>query len=510
MKANSIKLIIVILALNLIVTSCNDVLNAPKENQVLTGGTDYTISSNMILPVIGMYAGFYSRGWEDFPLLTVRGDDVNAGGLGDQQDYSQTDKFTYNKDYWMYNSVWQNMYADIFTCHSTMEQVDKYREQGASSALADQYIAEAKTIRAFLLFHLTRTWGPMLVPTTSSPSDLLVAELQSPELIYQHISDEIDAALPDLPAVHPADRTDVKGGVTKFTALAIKALAKQELKDYQGVADACAQIISSGKFTLDADFYNLFKIPGKLDKENILELQYSDFGNGTGDRLSYLYAFYGPQNWKPSVTTAGGGWGFYEPSLKYIKFMIDRGEVTRLKTSVIFTPAGIAALKAEPGYATIPDWISNVTPSGDQFDDMPRENFLSGKHYVPSNQLIAGRNEYGSNNNFRLIRYAEILLMYAEALTRGASGTVKTAAEAVNLVRARAGLADLSSVNTQNVLDEKFAELAMEGPRFYDMVRAGDYTALSYEGRTFTADKTYLPYPQNQVDILDPLKSANQ
>lgn len=497
-----------IAALGLTLASCHDLLDAPKENQVLTGGTDYTISDNMILPLIGMYAQFYQRGWEDFPLMQVRGDDVNAGGLGDQQDYSQTDKYSYNKDYWMYNSVWQNMYADIFTCHSTMEQVELYREAGANAAKADQYIAEAKTVRAFLLFNLTRTWGKLLVPSTSSPSDLLVAELQTPEQIYTQICTDLDAAIPFLPDMHPADRGDVKGGVTKYTALAVKAMAKQELKDYQGVADACAQIIASNKYELESDYYNLFKIKGKLNKENILELQFSDFGNGTGDQISHLFAFYGPQNWTPIVAGANGGWGFFEPSLKYIKFMLDRGETTRLQTNVIFTEAGIAALKAESGYSNIPGWISNTTPSGDIFKDMPREMFLSGKHYLPSNQLTTGRTDYGNNKNFTLIRYAEILLMYAEALTNGASNSTMTADAAVNLVRARAGLGALSSVTSKQVLDEKFAELAMEGTRYYDMVRLGNYTELSYEGRTFDETKIYLPYPQNQVDILPPLQNA--
>jgi len=57
-------------------------------------------------------------------------------------------------------------------------------------------------------------------------------------------------------------------------------------------------------------------------------------------------------------------------------------------------------------------------------------------------------------------------------------------------------------------MDEKFAELAMEwGTRYYDMVRLGKTTDLSYDGRTFTAEKTFLPYPQNQVDLLPVLKS---
>lgn len=140
-------------------------------------------------------------------------------------------------------------------------------------------------------------------------------------------------------------------------------------------------------------------------------------------------------------------------------------------------------------------------------NDYARALFASGKHYLPSDQLTPGRTDYGTNKNLTCIRYAEILLMHAEALTQGASGTSMTADEAVNAVRARAGLAPLSAVTNQEVMDEKFAELAMEwGIRYYDMVRLGNYNELSYGGRTFTEADIFLPYPQNQVDQFPVLR----
>jgi hypothetical protein len=105
-----------------------------------------------------------------------------------------------------------------------------------------------------------------------------------------------------------------------------------------------------------------------------------------------------------------------------------------------------------------------------------------------------------------VIRYAEMLLMYAEALTRGASGSAMTADQAVNLVRARAGLNNLTGVTTQQVLDEKFAELGTEWDiRFHDMVRTENTTELTHEGKTFTMDKAYLPFPADQVSELPQL-----
>jgi hypothetical protein len=502
----SLELIFISLAL-LVLSGCQDLLDEPPENTSFTGQTDYTISDNMILPLIGMYADFYAIEWDNYPATTVRGDDVNAGGLGDQQDFSNEDLYNYNKDYWMFNAVWQENYGRIFTAHSAMDQIALYQANAPNKALGDQYIAEVKVMRAWNLFWTSRIWGAILIPESSDPSALLVATLKSKDEVMQHISDQMDEAIPKLPAVHPTERTDIKGGMTRYTALAMKALANLELKNYQAVADATSEIISSGKFALSPDFYNLFKIPGKLNREYIFEFQFSDFGQGSGDNISYLYGFFGPQGWTPKVTGAGDGWGFYEPSLKYIKFMLDRDETVRLETSVIFTNRGIAKIKEDPNYATLPAWITNTTRSGDRFNDFAREMFCSGKHYLPSDQLTPGRTDYGTNKNFPGIRYAEVLLMYAEALKQGATGTAGTAETAVNLVRVRAGLSPLGTVTLDDVMDEKYAEMAMEwGSRFYDMVRLGRYSELSYDGRTFTEAKIFLPYPQAQVDLLPPLQ----
>lgn len=508
MKIKSISLFLSLLAvLFFTATSCEKKLDSLSENTTFTEKTDYTKTEDMIKPLIGAYANFNNTEWENFPLIAVRGDDVNAGGLGDQQDYAETDRYNYNKDYWMYNSVWLNHMIKVINCNSAIEQIELYKEYASNKALADQYIAEARVLRSWFLLNFSRMWGAVFTLESSDATLLYTMTPATKDEVMQHISDQMDLALPALQDMRPNQRTDLPGGVTKYTALAIKAIANLELKDYQKVAEATGQIISSNKFSLEPDFYNLFKIKGKLNNENLLEMQYSDLGQGSGDNYSYLYAFFGPQGWTPKVAGAGDGWGFFEPSLKYIKFMLDRGEETRLQTSVLFTNRGIAELKADPEYADLPSWISNTTPSGDVINDYARAMFASGKHYLPSELLTPGRTEYGTNQNFICIRYAEVLLMYAEALTRGASGSGMTADQAVNLIRVRAGLSNLSGVTADQVMDEKFAELAMEwGVRFNDLIRLQKYSELNYDGREFDQTKTFLPYPQVQVDLLPVLK----
>lgn len=501
---NILNLLVIILVASLCFTACEDKLKE-QDGQLGTGDLDYTKTSDMVLPLIGAYGQIYSRGWEDPLLLGVRGDDVNAGGLGDQQPFADTDMFNYDRNYWMYNSLWTNMYSDILDINNARETIQTYKDFAPESAYAkaDQFMAETKVLSGWTHLQMARVWGSVFIITKSDVTDDLANGVASKSETMQYVSDLMDEAIPNLPDMRPNQRTDVPGGVTKYTALAVKALANLELENYQEVANATGQIINSDKFMLFNDFYELFKNPGELSNENLFEFQFSDYGSATGAVNYHLYEPFGPENWTPARAGASSGWGFYEPSFKYIKFMLDRNETVRLQTSVLFTNRGIAEIKTDPAYATLPSWISNTTPDGDVINDFNRAKFSSGKHYLPSTQLTEGRNIYGSGKNFIVIRYAEILLMYAEALTHGANGNGMTADQAVNLVRNRAGLGNLTGVTHADVMDEKFAELAMEwGIRYYDLIRLKNYDELSYDGRVFSPDKALLPYPQDQVDLL--------
>ena len=430
---------ILILSLILFIgISCDDKLDEPLEQEFLEEDIDYTNTQEMFDVLKGAYGHFYWWQWESFPLIGVRGDDVNAAG--DQFPLTETDEYRYDPNFWIYNSVWLNFYGDIFNFNAAINEITKYQEFTDNPAQADQYIAEIQVMKGYELLQLIRLWGDIFVPETPLATELYELGLSTPDEALQYISNLMDEAVPHLPMVHPNERTDIPGGITRYTALAVKALANLDLKDWQAVADATSEIISSNTFSLEPDYYNLFKTYGKLNNENILEFQYSDYGEGSGEMNYYLHAFFGPQGWSPAVEGVSGGWGFWEPTLKYIKFMIDRGEQLRLETTVLFTNAGIAEIQDDPDYATIPDWISNVTRDGDTINDYARASFASGKHYLPSNEFTPGRTRYGTNKNFIAIRYSEILLAHAEALVMGATSTSISADNAVNRVRQRAGL----------------------------------------------------------------------
>ncbi|WP_336733087.1 RagB/SusD family nutrient uptake outer membrane protein, partial [Chryseobacterium sp. VD8] len=271
-------------------SSCDNKLDEKMELDA-SSSFDYTSTEGAKGALIGAYSSFQDMGWEQIPLLSVRGDDVNAGGLGDQAAFSDTDRFVYDNNYWMYNSLWSVWYQHILQIVTQIDQLDKFKAGGVNPNLINQYQAECKVMSAFLHLEVSRVWGKVILVETPDQTQL---KMKSKEEIMQWISAKMDEAIPYLPDMRPNQRGDIKGGITKYTALAIKAMANLELRNYQAVADATGAIINSGKFSLYSDFNNLFKIPGKLADENLLEVQYSDLGVASGGgSINHLWAFYG-------------------------------------------------------------------------------------------------------------------------------------------------------------------------------------------------------------------------
>ena len=120
----------------------------------------------------------------------------------------------------------------------------------------------------------------------------------------------------------------------------------------------------------------------------------------------------------------------------------------------------------------------------------------NGKAYTPANQMTPGRTGYGDNNNIRVFRYADVLLMNAEAKVRkGQNGDAP-----LNLVRERAGLAPIANATLDQILEERQVELALEwGERFFDLVRT-DRATQELPGFV-RGESEYYPIPQDQIDL---------
>jgi len=208
----------------------------------------------------------------------------------------------------------------------------------------------------------------------------------------------------------------------------------------------------------------------------------TDFGNGSGDLIDpgEWFTCQGPKNSGSNIN----GWGDCGILKSFRDWAYDRGETIRATTSFLMA--------------------DSTTPDGDYIK--PQTNptntdCWNGKAYTPLNQLTPGRTKYGTNNNVRIFRYADVLLMNAEAkIKNGKSGDAP-----FNEVRRRAQMPELTNVTFEQVIDERRMELVCEwGERYNDLVRTG---LAKTELKGWSEDKALLPLPFNQyTQIPDLLK----
>ena len=216
-----------------------------------------------------------------------------------------------------------------------------------------------------------------------------------------------------------------------------------------------------------------------------MEVQVTDFGLTTGDYIG-IDQWFVSQGATMSGNVDGenisiSGWNFCQFNPRFVEWAKARGETVRIEASFLQTGD-----KTREGFT--------VESSG----------VFNGKAYLPYSQMTGGNTEWGRNNNVRLLRYAEVLLMNAEAKVRnGRNGD-----EPLNLVRQRAGLAPLSGATLENILDERRMELCAEwGMRYIDLVRTGRAAQVLNDAALvrdqangeWTPEKAWWPVPGLQL-----------
>lgn len=450
------KVNILLLSILLLATSCSDFLDIRTEATMPSSGMDYSKAENVFLPVSAAYASMRLAEGEALnymSLLEIVSDDADKGSAPDEAPaVKEFDEFTYGPENEHIGYVWSIFYRMVSAANYAVESMDKFQEALSSEEALRQVAegrAEARIIRAFAYFNLVRLFGEVpLIDRTMSSEQLASMDVSTVPQLYDFIYKDLDAAIATLPASH----ADMPGRYTCFTARALKAKVALYNKDWNEAASQADAIMASGNFSLMPKFRDAFSVEYENGPESLMEIQSSDLGNTSGAMPICYYGFIqGPRN-NPEPLQ---GWGFKVPSAQLIAFLDGRGDTIRKATTVL-----------ESG---------TTTPEGDEISDMCANPYYNGKVYVPSRYNTRSFNAYALDHNMRLIRYAEILLIYAEALANGAAITPAsgyTADMALNEVRERAGL-PATTATLPHIYDERRAELALEENRFFDLVRWG-------------------------------------
>jgi len=393
-------------------------------------------------------------------------DDCEWGGGRNtaNQAKNDVDKYTFTSATVYFYTTWSVCYRAINRANAVIGRVPGI---AMDQALKDRLVAEARFLRGFYYFTLVRLFGkvPLHLAETTSLSNLGLARSPVSDVYAQVIAD-FTAAETVLPLKYTG------GDVGRATQGAAKGmLAKVYLTqgEWQKTVDKCVEIMAletQGVYGLWTNYSDVFLVANKNGKESLFEAQALSGGYGEGTALEgYL---------RPTFDRSGfGDDPVTENHYKAYTSRDKRRDVNVRLYTTTGTPAAPASI-AFPCYVA--------------------------KYKDPSSTA----NGDGSNN-FILLRYADVLLMYAEAMYALQEGSTD-AYGAINRIRSRAGLSDLTPGLTQaqfrdSILQERRLELAFEGHRRYDLVRSGKLIdAMKTQNPGIVVEPRHYLYPIPQTE----------
>lgn len=493
---------IAVLLISLSFLNCSDFI----DNEITGRQTLDNYYSNLTevdKAVIGCYASLSPQDWwqNDFFWLVgdVCSDDAFKGNTnqGDQRDFGNLADFNITAaNEWM-DIKWRYTYQGIFRCNLVIKNVPN---APISDDQKNGFIAEAKFLRGFYYFELVKNFGgvPLLtLPITINEANLSRA---TEAAIWAQIEKDFLESSNHLP-LKSQQLANTIGRATKGAALSFLAKAYLYQKKFSEAQDFANQVITSAEYDLNNLFANVWNINNPNSIESIFEIQNSY--NDIYDSGSAL----------PVVTRsrADGGWGFCTPSSHLDNFM--GNDPRRVRTII------------RQG-----EFVDADNPS---YDTNPSENMtgrINRKYYLSKPDRAPNEEHKRSGLNHILLRYADLLLMHAEAAFH--NGDEASAKTSLNKVRARVGLPVITTSGQQLLSDiyrERRLELAMEGHRYYDLKRSGrlndamtdfldynknrstdTYDAGNDEGKFFNpAIHILFPIPQAEIDLSGGLITQN-
>ncbi len=457
----------------------------PKEDYEITADDYFKSPADYEKMVIGTYSPLQWL-WATTVIGDVASDNAVTGGenatdvLGLQQidDYTITTNNSYLQEIWS-------------ACYEGINRANYLEENKAKLDFAgkDNLYGQAYFLRAYYYFELVKFFGdvPLFVDKRLSASDSKTLTRTAKADVYKQIELDLTNAIAALPTTQAE-----QGRITKYAAQAL--LGKVYL--YQNkFAEAASMLdnVVAGPFTLVNDFQSIWLASGENGPESVFEIQYTN--------LEPFYDWTNPGRGQGNLAVQSAGIRNLTGGSPYAQ-----GWSTNLPTQDL-AAAYDAGDKRKA--ATILD-IEAYKTANPQFNITymvaPYKNTgLYNQKYHPRKGETSGQVELNYLNNFRTIRFADVLLMAAEAYNRKPSPDDAKAQQYLNRVRARAfgdqnhNVTATGTALTDAIWEERRLELGMEGHRFFDLVRTGK-AAQTIEG--FVAGKNEVfPIPQLEVDI---------
>lgn len=487
-KENTMKSIKTSLLIFLwLLAGCSDDFLEKKPKGQLTSDSFFQTEEHAVQATNAVYN--LLRDWEVhvfsyIGLTDIVSDDADKGSTPTDATFLlEIDNFTFDDGNVTFLNVWSGYYRGIYRANLALQGIPQIPSM--DEGLRERLIGENKFLRAYFYFKLVRWFGGVPLFTEPLAPDEFKQGRSTTQEVYDLIVRDLNEAAEVLPERYTGGNI---GRVTEGAARGLLAKVFLTLGDYTSAEQLAMEVINSGTYALYPDYAELFQPAGENSIESIFEVQAEAFEiGGGGSQYNQVQGVRGTPNL---------GWGFNRPSDDLIA-AYEPGDPRRDAT-ILF--------------------VGEVLPDGSAIiEDNPSivNERYNQKAWVPEHP---GGLENGPGN-IRILRYADILLIAAEAMNE--NGKQGEALGFLNQVRARARgnrtgiLPDVITTDQttlrQRIWQERRVELAMEQQRWFDLLRqqrAAD--VMKAVGKNFEEGKHELfPIPRTEIDLSGGLLEQN-
>lgn len=494
MKHIKIKILSLVILVT-VLSSCKKWVDYNPHDDFQITEQDYLKSeSDYRAMAVGVYSPLQ---WlnQVIPVGDIASDNAVTGGEGasDVLSLQQIDDFTYYPINSTIADIWQVSYEGI----NRANYMHQYKTKNIAGETIDfagkeALYGEVYFLRAYYYFTLTKMFGgvPLFTDRRLTLADSRTLTRASQADVYKQIEIDLNKAVAVLPAVQVE-----KGRATKGAAQALLGKVYLYQKKYTEAAAILETVITTGPYSLVADPSSVYLLSGENGPESVFEVQYSN-GQGTYD-------------WG-HVTRGQGNYAVQQCGIRGLNgtaaMPYNPGWSTNLPTQNL-AAAYTAGDKRKAATILDIEAYKTANPSFNiTYQVAPYKNTgLYNQKYLPRKGETSGQVELNYANNQRTIRFADVLLMAAEAFNKSSNDT--KAQTYLNMVRRRAfgdNAHDILSTGTtlyDAILNERRLELAMDGERFFDLVRTGKATAVLGPLGFVTGKHELFPIPQGEIDV---------
>ena len=495
-------------------TSCEDQLDIEQKG-VIPSEKFYQTDADAEAALVAAYEGFmcnvvgrnHDGGgpgiYTPYKIITnMCGDDVlyASGNYGDHEFSGMLNEFRYDAEAEVPKFMYTGLYLSVYTCNL----VTDHFQNAADTPVKKRCVAEARVLRAFDYFLLANLWNnPPFIDHVLAGTDLPYNCNKDPEnpmdhkQLIQWVAKECEEAAADLDERKGTDDKDGAVKVTKGFAWALAGKAYLFAGEYDKAKTALKKVIDSGKYALvPGDRYmDNFHIEGDGNEEKVFEINF-EYNAGKGawagmiQRSSWMES--NAWNWRAgnfvkspqSVYSGIDGWGgLGVPQWFGDEFYANDGDSYRLKATLKHIDGAVYKMEyADPALNAMS--VEEKMKSKEVGINDPVQGLYDNSFWLAFKQIIrkadTDGNKYGDNirlNNYVVMRYAEVLLNYAEACLN--TGDQSEAKKYINMIQERAGSKTISQTVDMDVLKrEKSYELWLEGCRWFDVMRWKDAKAI--------------------------------